>query len=716
MANPAPVDTWLGPSSPVSPVRQATPIEVLRATPSSTGGAFSYQALTNLVCTDVIWRMGAQPATAVFRYVFDGRDNTAPQTVEQALDTASSGPKIVNVGDRLVVRATRPDGSRVPLFDGFPQEFAMVLEGDAEEVAITAVGVAYRLRDLPIGGAVYRDASNPKSTDKSAQFATDLIARCNPKGLANATDDGVDFDPSPGGAADQKYPCFLDAEVCRDRKIGRRWTLAMLARYLTFTSNQAEAYVRNPEGTDFDEVLVSREPKAGATYDPSDASTYDPKPIIVSDRPLNGRDWPSVLESLIRDKGFGMSFDLTFDGSGNPATTLRVFLLQTGTAKDVWLPVRGTPFDPETCNLGSADAARSLEPLVNEWVVEGAPLRYEASFLLAPGFPSQASDSASTAALAAFALNQDENEQDPYRLFVFNEAGDGYYAPNSTAQLTAVPSLDKVFGAGNYVPRRRPTLGELISVDADNIPLRARLAIAKDSSGPSPGVWDGSSGTWQTVPSSFELLRDRLGIRITAQDPNGWNIGKSDDPKAPFPTGIVKVVESMGNPSAANPAFVLRLTVAIDGDQVVKATASPTDESLTATRISRTVDARDRYRKDTICPGSELNTGGDPQVPRDDTDDAQAEADAMREATENGLFGGRVTIPRFTMYYGIGDCIRSINGRGLSFRLDGGGIRNAPVYPVVEEIHWRLGDGQSTTLKLADEAGYAKRSKRGKRR
>ena len=162
---------------------------------------------------------------------------------------------------------------------------------------------------------------------------------------------------------------------------------------------------------------------------------------------------------------------------------------------------------------------------------------------------------------------------------------------------------------------------------------------------------------------------------------------------------------------------MIRLTAAVDGDQILKTTASQSDESISPTRVQRTVDARHRFRKDTIAPNSELNDTNVFSPQRDDTDAAQAEADAMREATENGQFGGRITIPRFTMYYGVGDCIRGINGRGLSFRLDGGGSRNTPVYPVVEEIHWRLGDDeQTTTLKLADESGVAHRSKRGKSR
>ena len=162
--------------------------------------------------------------------------------------------------------------------------------------------------------------------------------------------------------------------------------------------------------------------------------------------------------------------------------------------------------------------------MVNEWIVEGAPLRVEASLVLECLFPSQASDSANAAALDKFLATEDQVEPTLYRLFGFNEAGDGYYSPNSTTKQTVVPSLDAVFGADNYIPHRRPTLGELVSTDEDNLPLRPRVWISKRSNykGSVPGVWDGSTGTWQLIGGGYEVLKDRLGIRLTCQNPNAW--------------------------------------------------------------------------------------------------------------------------------------------------------------------------------------------------
>lgn len=709
----APEDPWLGTTSPVPADRLAIPISVSRATVS--GSTWTYQALPNLRATEVVWRIGANPATARFRYVFNNDDMESPQSVEDALGIGSSFPNVVNVGDRLVIFATKPDEdeTQVPLFDGFPYEFVMELEDGVEVVYLVAVGIAVRLRDSPIAGAILRDASQP--TLATNHFQSDLVARFNPRGQANATDAGSSYDPGTSGAADWKYPLFLDPEVCKDRSIGLPWTLPMAARYLIFSNNApSPQWVQNPNGTDLDALLIAREPIAMTAYDPGNPATYTAKDIRIGDRPLTGRDWTGLLEELTKDKGFGMSLDLAADDDGNPQTTLRPFHLQLGERKHVYLPIQGSTFDPETCNLGSAQASRDLDPLVNCWEVQGHPLRHEGTFILKPGFPSASADSASDSARAAFRDDGDPAKTEYYRHFVLNEAGDGYYLEGSAAKVSTVPSLDVIFGSGNYTPNRRKPHGELISTDAAGVSRRAILEISTDYTGTTPGVSD-RSGHWQQVGGGWELLKDRVGIRINVDDPNKWNIGQTTEANAPFPVGVVRVVESIGNPGASSgaPKFTLRVTVVIEGDKALKCTASPTTETMMSQTVKRVVDARDRYRKDTVCESSAFNDGSPDQIVRDDTDAAQAEADSMRETTENGLFGGAVTIPRFTMFYGIGDCITAINGRNLSFRLDGGGTSNAPVYPVVEEIRWELEGRQTTSLTLADELAHARRSKAG---
>ena len=34
------------------------------------------------------------------------------------------------------------------------------------------------------------------------------------------------------------------------------------------------------------------------------------------------------------------------------------------------------------------------------------------------------------------------------------------------------------------------------------------------------------SGTWQQIDGGWSLMEDRLGIEVTVDDPESWNIGK----------------------------------------------------------------------------------------------------------------------------------------------------------------------------------------------
>jgi hypothetical protein len=164
----------------------------------------------------------------------------------------------------------------------------------------------------------------------------------------------------------------------------------------------------------------------------------------------------------------------------------------------------------------------------------------------------------------------------------------------------------------------------------------------------------------------------------------------------------VKAVESIGNPSAANPAFFLRLTVVIEGDQALTYTAARADSSPVTQAITREIDARDRLFKNELAKHSEFNNTGSAVTTRDDTGLAKAEALASRTATEAGIMEGEAVIPRFTAAYGIGDRISGLLGRDLGFRTDTGGSGFAAVLPMVVSRRWELDGGQRTILNLSD--------------
>ena len=465
-----------------------------------------YQFLPNVRVLSIRYREGPEPGVARFRYVFNPADPTIdPISFQQAMSVDTDLLNVVKNDERLVVRKFNPDGTWVPIFDGFAQVPELSLSPSQELVTFLAFRVAVREWDTPIGGALMRDADEPTTVD---DIDTDLPTYFNPAGQPNATPEGADAQDEAGNT----YATFLDPLVVRSPELRRQWTRPMAARYLCYRHNPDETYVTNPDGDLLDSLLDSRSPIEGVTMDPGDPSTYESQPIYVPDYPATGKAWPVALYELLEPNGFGMVFRLEADENGDPTTWLDIFRRQDGSSssyKDLYLQPSGEPLDPSQTNLAAARLARDTDGVANVYSVESGPVRYEASFVLAPGFSIAAGDAANAAAIQVFNLNDpsfSKTNRDVYRLYVFDETGEGHWDFASSSLVFTVPSLDGLFGAGGgenddpipYVKRRRVPEGELFTEDANFRPLKARLAISTNYAGNSPGLWDGT-GTWQSV-------------------------------------------------------------------------------------------------------------------------------------------------------------------------------------------------------------------------
>jgi hypothetical protein len=671
-------------------------------------GEIKYRHLPNVRVLAIRYREGPDPGAARFRYVFNPADpSTDPTSFEQALSVDSSLANVVQNDERLVVMRFDPDGAAVPIFDGFAQVPELSLSPSQELVTFLAYGVAVREWDTPIGGAVVRDADDPATV---SDVETDLSTVFNPDGQPNASPEDADAKDDAG----RTYPTFLDPLVVRNPDLRRKWTLPMAARYLCYRHNPDETYVINPDGDLLDALLDSRAPISGVVMDPGDPSTYESQPILVPDFPATGKPWPVALYELLEPNGFGMVFRFEADANGDPTTRLDIFRRQDGSPssyKDLYLQPSGEFLDPSRTNLAQARLARDTSGVANVYTVESDPVRYEASFVLAPGFPVAAADASDATAIQNYDRTSpsfSRDNRDKYRLYVFDETGEGHWDFTSATLVHDVPSLAKLFVDDEgepipYVKRRRVPAGELFTADANQKPLKARLSVSTDYAGTSPGLWDGT-GTWQPVAGGFDLLRDRLGVWVNVTNPNGWNIGLPTAAGMPYPSGVVKGVEDQANPSARH--FVLRLTCVVEGDHALKATAGQRPSSATSFAVTRLVDAGDRYFKQVVAAPSEFNTTGAPVVARDDSAEADAEAAARRLAGEAGEVAGSVTVPRFTDAYRIGDKVRSIRGRDLSLRTNAGApAEEGEVFPAVVAVAWEFESRQQTTLQLSDHRG-----------
>ena len=452
------------------------------------------------------------------------------------MSTDSVLPGVVQNDERLVVFAFTPDGTPIALFDGFAQVPELHLSADRELVTFLAYGVAVREWDMPIGGALMRDADDPSTVN---DVETDLETYFNPGGRPNATPTGADAQDPLGN----QFPTFLDPFVARDPDPRRRWTLSMAARYLCYRHNPDQAYVLNPDGALLNALLDSRAPTAGGLFLPDDPTTYTSQPITAPDYPATGKAWPEALHDLLEPNGFGMAFRLGTDESGNPSTSLDIFRRQDGdssTIKDLYLQAYGSALDPGQTNLGQAHLARDVTDIANAYTVESGLTRYEASFILAPGFSISPDDAADASALMQFDKNDTEFSgvnREKYRLYLFDETGEGHWDFAASSTVTTAPSLTSLLGGDTstnrtYVKRRRIPLGELFP----SIPARCRSRpnwrSRPTTSAISPAYGTGRGpGRWSTRASTCSRIG--LGSGSMSRTPMAGISARPETPESP---------------------------------------------------------------------------------------------------------------------------------------------------------------------------------------
>lgn len=692
--------TFTPPENGVPLGRPSADIAVYRYNPDSE----TDDPLPNIRCVEIQQREGAEPWSARFRYAFGdplGSDEE-PWRFEEVYPLDATGPFVVQNDDRILVSLLNDDGTEELLFDGFAQIPQADLGPETESVTFTALGTPIREWDTPLEGALMRDADD---TAAVSDIQTDNPARFNPDGKPNATPKSQD-----SGDGANVYPVFLGPIYPANKINGstiRPWTLEMAARYICNQGNPDEKY------TSFDPgqlaQLVAWEPDDGSdTGAIGEAPTTED--IIVQDYDITGEVWPAALHRLIEPYGFGMRFNLEQDDEEKPTWSLDVYRKDDQTRiKELYLQQAENTLDPGQTNVGQMSLARDIHDLANAIVIDAKPNLIEASFVLVPGFKIAATD-ADAGNLTKWV---GENAPDTYRMWIFDECTEGWWDVASNSWITSIGGdFAKLLTQGakdrQFVKRRRPGKAKLVSVDADNKPLRAQLHVAKTYGGTMPGVWD-TTGTWQEVNSDdWQLLDDRLGFKVTCEDPNHFSIGKpSNGSTKVFGSNVLKLVKSMASPDAANPTPIFRLTCVIDADKDLGVEAPSRSVSPTSFTIMRRSDCRDRFKKTIVSKYSALakaaNLGVKDTTGEDDTQEAQDYAAAMRRSRETGVFAGSVTIPRITTAYSVGDKIDEIDGRGVSLQSNiNEGSGEAPIYPVVVGITWSFDGHLATTLELSD--------------
>jgi hypothetical protein len=728
----------------------------LDATPIGVFQYFSvskaYDRIPNVRCEQIQYKEGPEPPTARFSYILDdvAAANTGwPTQFEQVWPlnpTPGYTAYTVTPDMQIVVLALMQDQTTRVLFHGFARVPQTDIAPGAQHVTFTAVGVAVRCYDTPIGGRRQRSGVLPESN--SVYIDTGLPTRFNPAGtstrsiggiLPNCTPADKDEIDSPAGG----YPIFLDSSLDRNPDPRTLWDLSKVARYVLAVHNIDEdpagnLWVDNPDFGVLDSLLQNRQPNNGQDFfDPSDPSTYTTEPNLIRDFDATNKPWPEVLGQLLGFYGFGMRFVCEDDGKGFPYNYLELYRKDpagpTG-AKDIFLPPTRSGITDALVNLSAFHAGFDFHGVANEIVVEMHVARDEIGLTLAPGFQPTAGDGAA-AARTQFAKPNIEtpdataDQRLKYRAFIADECADGHWSlaanswvANTPFDFGAIMPPDEETGKDGYVKRYRPGKGTLFSKDLNNKPRPAQLAISTDFAGGNPPALSSRAdgATWQEVSSGcWDLMKDRLGVIFTCDEPWQCKIGKPPVGNAPngnpwpYPDGVVDLITGMSDP-AANPGtkkYYLRLTTVIEEDTGFARAGARKASPLPHT-VQRRIDASDHFFSDTVDLTSPFDDPANPDAnSKKDGKAAHAHAVQLRTAHEFPPLTASLTIPYLTNYLQIGDRVGNINGRDVSLLVNAGAEQGEPAsYPFIVGVTWDFqGENQSTTIQLNDRRAEPRR-------
>ena len=722
---------------PTSIAGQALPIAVCLYTP---GANPPYTLLPNVRCLRIDYREGPEPPAARFGYAMgDALAATLgwPSQFEQLWPIDAQGNYIVQVDDRLVVLTADPSGDPIVLFDGFAQIPQVDLSASSQGVTFVAVGVAARLWDAPITTRVQRNADQAGVTDGSADVTIQAPCRFNPSDnsigaiggyIGNRVGDEFDSEVENG-----VYPVFIDPLLLeREDSVTGYWSTGGALKYLMATQpnpvdEAVNPYVEFPTFSSVDLIVEAYAILNNGVLNDSDVT---PSYMHIRDYDATNKTVPQVFADLLGYAGIVMNY-VTSTGEDNlPLTELQLLrrdALAATTPKPVFLAAGGaTELDLSENNATALHLARDTNGLVNAWDVETQLKQVEITVYLAPGFEPTSGDDAAANLPKWSSSNLTTATADQrrmYRWWIADECGDGYWNVLDSEWVTESPiDLSPVFppdegGNPTYCRRFRPGSKTLIAKDSEGRPLKAVLEVLKGLASQQPEIRDlgeQDGGTWTTVVKGWQLLDDRLGIEVTASDPNEWQTGAAKQlggGAATVPT--IRAVSWTCNPEGdGNDPFLLRLTTVIEDDQRIDVSAAKRIASPTQFTRTRIADGKDHFQycsidKSSINYTAQGGNGTDPLVVRDDTKAATSHANQLRSAHEFPILAGSVTIPFLTDYYQIGDRVKIVQGRDASLQINVGADQGEKAtYPWVTAFSWVLEhDRQQTTLQLSDRRG-----------
>lgn len=718
---------------PLPQAMPARPALVFKYDPNGAGLGLTY--LPNVECIAIQHREGPDPGQARFRYRTDivAGAYGYPQHFEQLLGDSQGDeahPAIVKTGQRIAV-AVPADWGFAWLFDGFADLPQLTLSDQGQAVTFTAAGFGIRSFDNVLFGCRWRSSSDYEDPTKDGEVFGEPI-RFNPEGEPNC----IPLDlPYSKDAFGNEFAAFMDRNwfepVDVNPFMAEHWTLGEAARYILARGNPrghegSFAELLSPNLEQLRDFLSAHVPFEGVPYDPADPTTYRTEPIIIGDVDVTGMTWPEALDKLIRPHGFRFTFRVE-PHSGIPLSYLAFYRVDGGGvsgSRVLGLQPYGQPLNPALTNVQGAEFNRDLRRVTNAYFTFTQPTRVEVSCVLAPLFKLDAFDDEIANKKKAIKTNNNQLEGEwvrKYRWFGLDEAGEGHsrfdFAGDPLEILvyqyeTTPADLSAIMPQG-YAVRRRPiapypTDGSVLG-RIRRPTLHLVTGLDKSSIGPAgPGIWQGAlPAKKRLVAGGWRLLKDRIGIEVTVDDPNSWDTGRVTGSDQPGQKINLIDMYNQGAKLSDMPWFVL--TCLIDTDEISGAVAKRRNASPQPFQVTRMIDGRSRYRSDYVIVKKSLVELDSPVAREDDyflrndTLAALGYAQSHRSRTEQAPIAGAFTIPYLTLGYEVGSRIRAIEGRNLDLRVNAGvDTGEAPLYPYVVGISWDFDGGQRTTLHLSD--------------
>lgn len=563
--------------------------------------------------------------------------------------------------DVIAAAAAKDDEETAPpadvVFRGEMGVASLTLDDRGQQVAKATARTEQWHFGAPLVGWRFKTVDDASQTvyrtiEDDVRFNPEIDRRI----LNNRSNWYIELDAATGS----RWYTWIDPESVRTTgaqtildQSAEEWTLAQAVMSLCYLLNPDQEYIKNP---DFQAL----------------AKVFDAAPVL--------RDWtiprgvylPEALDKLLVPHGYlwFVRYSIGKNSSDEDEVQRRitVFKRGAGTEKTVLLPAEGEARENNKANVAAVSCEWNIAEAFNIVQAYGSHLEVEGTFPLQRAWV--ATDDSLTADGLAKSTDpttdlpsQYEKKPDVWRKWVLNEVGD-YTATrtgNTTFDVNAI--LDRAAGEGalrplgsNNISRRRKFYAPLTKRPDDG-----RRDVLVEYFVPADAYADvgtpAYTGYWKDVLSltngHYQVLERECGILFTGQKPPEQLIALGADAQ-------------------------LRITACLRSDQRLSYTTSRAATSPNAEDIKLVVDLSGRFHKRTritdsgatyksryselalITPLSTADTA-------DDTTALETYAIKLRDQEQSARVSPQVTLEGYHPEYEIGDLVKEVEGRGLSF-------------------------------------------------